>query len=124
MQTARLTLLLIICFGFAGFAGATTLPGGGQQQEYFIRQEANIGLLVRVTGREAQFESRVSTIDGELVIASSIPGSRLAPLFQYVPPVSEDRQLDLRVVAPLDTNRTEFKIGLSRLEVRDTRSSR
>ncbi len=125
MSSARLVLLLTLCVLFtAPFTWAAPLPGGGQVQEYFVRQQAGEGLLITITGREAQFESRVTTIDDELVVASAVPGSRLAPLFQYVPPVGSGRQLDVQVIADLDTSRSAFEMGLSRIDIRDDRSAR
>lgn len=118
-------LALILCaLAPATNLRAQTLPSGGQQQEYFVRQEAGEGLLIRVNGREAQFESSVFTIEDDLVLASGVPGSRLAPLFQYIPPTDSSRQLDVRVTAALDTNRSNFEMGLSRIDIRDERSAR
>jgi len=117
----RLPAALVMLVALA--AGAAELPGGGQQQEYFVRQNAGESLLVRVDGREARFESSVFTIDGERLISSQVPGSRLAPLFQYVPAADEDRQLDIRITAPLDTDRTRFDLGFSRFTVRDDRTA-
>lgn len=118
---ALLTLGLLV---LAAEALATPLPGGGQQQEYFVRQETGEGLLITISGREAQFESRIYTVEDELVLASGVPGSRLAPLFQYIPPTTRSRQLDVRVTAALDTNRSTFNMGLSRIDIRDDRSER
>ncbi|MEM1412333.1 MAG: hypothetical protein AAGH19_08230, partial [Pseudomonadota bacterium] len=105
-------------------AWATDLPGGGQLQEYFVRQNAGEAVLVRIDGQEAIFEAVISTIEGEVLVASGTPGSRIAPLFQYVPSPSSERQLDIRVTAPLDTDRSRFDMGLSRITVRDDRTGR
>ncbi len=103
---------------------AAELPGGGLQQEYFVRQQADEAVLIRVDGHEAEFESAVFTIDGERIIASGVPASRIAPLFQYVPGAPDDRQLDIRITAPLVTGNSRFDMGLSRMNVRDDRSAR
>lgn len=121
---AVLAVVLFTVMGGPAPLWAASLPGGGQQQEYFVRQQAGEGLLIRINGREAQFESQVLTIEDELVLVSQVPGSRLAPLFQYIPPTDRSRQLDVKVTAPLDTNRSTFEMGLSRIDVRDDRSAR
>ncbi|MEE4173358.1 MAG: CHAT domain-containing protein [Xanthomonadales bacterium] len=122
----RVPVLLLMFLGLAQSppARATALPGGGQQQEYFVRQEADEALLVRIDGVEAQFEAAIFDSDGELIVASGTVGSRIAPLYQYVPTANQSRQIDLRITAPLDTNRTAFNMGLSRITVRDDRSAR
>ena len=104
-------------------ATANELPGGGRQQEYFVRQESGEALLIRIDGVEAQYEAAIFDPDGELIVASGTVGSRVAPLFQYVPSTGQSRQIDLRITAPLDTNRTAFNMGLSRITVRDDRSA-
>lgn len=121
---ALMASLVLLAAVVAPWARATELPGGGQQQEYFVRQNADEVLLVRIDGREAQFDAVITTIAGEVLAASGVPGSRVAPLFQYVGSTIDDRQLDIRVTAPFDTNRTRFDLGLSRLTIRDDRSAR
>lgn len=109
---------------FALPVDAQESSGGPRLQEYFVRQQADEGLLIRIDGVEARFESVVSTVAGEPLAASGVPGSRVAPLYQYVAPTKQDRQLDIRITAPFDTNRTRFDTGLSRVVIRDDRSAR
>ena len=123
-RVAAATVLAILTLFLAAVdARATDLPGGGQQQEYFVRQEEGEGLLVRIDGIEAAYEAAIFDPDGELIVASGTLGNRIAPLFQYVPSSGQARQIDLRITAPLDTNRTAFNMGLSRITVRDDRSA-
>ncbi len=116
-------VVLALVVGSPMLLGAE-LPGGGQQQEYFVRQQADEALLIRIDGFEAQFESSVYDTAGERLIASGVPGSRVAPLFQYVSTADRERQLDIRITAPFDTSRSRFDLGLSRITIRDDRSAR
>ncbi len=103
---------------------AAELPGGGQVQEYFVRQHTDEDLLIRIDGREAQYQAEVFDQEGELLKISTVPGSRLAPLFQFIRGADRDRQLDIRITAPLVTDRSRFDLGLNRFTVHDQRGAR
>ena len=121
-QAGLRSLCLVLSLVGAGSLAAQ--QGTGASQEYFVRQQPDEAMLVRINGVEAEFQARVFTIDDELVIASGTVGTRLAPIFQYVASTREERQLDIRVSAPLVTNRSRFDVGFNRIIIRDDRSRR
>ena len=92
-------------------------------KEYFVQQGADEALLIKVNAFEAEFESRLSTQNGKLLLLSGIPGSRIVPVFQYVNAQKEPRQLDIEVTSSLHTKRSDFGLGLTRLQAWDDRSS-
>jgi CHAT domain-containing protein len=92
-------------------------------QEYFIQQSAGEDLLITISAFEAEFESRISGPNAEVLLLSGVPGSRIIPVFQYVPAPKNNRQLDIEVTSSLYTGRTEFGIELTRLKPWDSRSS-
>ena len=115
--------LLILAAGFAvsgaSYAQENEAP---LRQEYFIQQTVDEALLIRIDAFEADFESEISAADGDIMLVSALPGSRMAPLFQYVRGGKQNRQLDIEVTAGPHTNRSEFGISLTRLNVWDKRS--
>lgn len=92
-------------------------------QEYFVRQSADEDLLITIKAFEAEFESKIAGPNGEVLLFSVVPGSRLIPVFQYVNAPKKDRQLDIEVTSHLHTARSEFGLELTRLKVWDQRSS-
>jgi tetratricopeptide (TPR) repeat protein len=92
--------------------------------EYFVRQGMGELLFIRVNSYEAQSNARVLDRDGVVLLSSSLPGTRVAPLFLYVDDAPEERQIDIEVSSPSHTNRTRIELGVSRLVVRDERTSR
>ncbi len=93
------------------------------RQEYFIQQGADEALLIKVNAFEAEFESRLSGQDAQLLLLSGIPGSRIVPVFQYVNATKKPRQLNIEVSSSLHTKRSNFGLGLTRLSAWDDRSS-
>ena len=116
-------LLAIITAGtfFPAVADAQTTPKP-LTQEYFIEQTANEALLIKINAFEAEFESRITAQNGEVLLLSSIRGNRLAPIFQYVSAADKSRQLEIRVSSRLNTQRSQFGIELARLSAWDERS--
>lgn len=108
-----------------------TMPGesGAQvdepviSQEYFIQQAVDEDLLITISAFEAEFESRVLGENGQVLITSGVPGSRIVPVFQYINAPRADRQLDIQLTSGLHTGRTEFGIELTRLKPWDSRSN-
>lgn len=92
-------------------------------QEYFIQQAADEDLFIRINGFEAEFSSRVSTQEGQQLMLSGIPATRLVPVFQYISAPDKDRQLDIEVFSNRYTGRSEFGLELVRLKAWDDRSS-
>jgi CHAT domain-containing protein/tetratricopeptide (TPR) repeat protein len=92
-------------------------------QEHFVQQAAGEALLIKIDAFEAEFESRLLGPDGEVLLVSGLPGSRIAPLFQYVQPPGKTRQLDIELASGSFTQRSEFSIELTRLTVWDERSN-
>lgn len=110
--------------------GLTASPSLGAQtgvstitHEYFVQQAADEALLIRINAFEAEFESRLSGQQGELLLHSGLPGSRIAPVFQYVDAPKKPRQLNIGVTSDLYTGRTGFDLEVTRLTVWDNRSS-
>jgi len=93
------------------------------RQEYFFQQSAEEDLLITINAFEAEFESRVSGANGELLLVSGVTGSRIVPLFQYIFASGNNRQIGIEVTSSLHTARTEFGIELTRLKPWDSRSS-
>jgi len=91
-------------------------------QEYFVQQAVDEDLLITINGFEAEFESRVSGENGEVLLRSGISGNRIAPVFQYIYAPKSARQIDIEVTSGLHTARTEFGIELTRLKPWDSRS--
>ncbi len=112
------------------FLAGTSIPSillaqTGEQiitQEYFVQQEADEALLIKISAFEAEFESKLSGQSGELLLLSEIPGSRLAPVYQYVNIPKNARQLNIEVTSGLHTRRSQFGLELTRLKVWDDRS--
>ncbi|MCW8927113.1 MAG: CHAT domain-containing protein [Xanthomonadales bacterium] len=92
-------------------------------QEYFVQQAADEALLIRVDAFEAEFESTIRGEESEVLLRSGIPDSRIAPVFQYVQPPAEARQLGIEVVSSKQTSRSEFELQITRLTVWDERSN-
>jgi len=92
-------------------------------QEYFIQQALDEDLLITINAFEAVFESKISGPNGEVLLLSSVPETRIAPVFQYIYAPKKSRQLDIEVTSSLHTGRTEFGIELTRLKPWDTRSN-
>ena len=120
IRSQRLNMLALLCLSL--LVSGVSASELGMTREYFVRQQTDEALLVRIDGLEAEFEARMFDIQGELLQASALPAVRLAPLFMYVGPAAEERQLDIRLKAPLVTNRSTFQVGFSRITVRDDRS--
>ncbi len=91
-------------------------------KEYFIQQAADEDLLITINAFEAEFESRISGQNDENLLVSSVPGSRIIPLFQYVDAPKSLRQLDIEVSSYQHTARSEFGLELTRLKIWDDRS--
>lgn len=117
---ARLRLAGLSCLLLAPMA----LAQDGLRPEYFIRQQPNEAAFLRLDGFEADFTSTVRDGSGEVLLVSGIPGERLAPLFQYLPPTTAGRELIIEVNTRAATSRSRFDIGHSRLLIRDERSNR
>jgi tetratricopeptide (TPR) repeat protein len=116
---ARLAILLLLA--------AQSVPaqtGPPLTREYFVRQDANQPLVIRVNPFEAEFRVQVSNPAGQVLKLSTIPQSRNLPVFLYIDGASGARQLDIRVDAPWYTAATDFELEFSRLDVRDDLSAR
>lgn len=111
--------MALVCLALAA-APARAQSG---RQEYFARQEADQGLLIRVNGFEADYRAVLSEYGGEESLAAAVPGDRIAPRFHYLAPVTQARDLVLLVDAAAVTSRSRFDIELNRITVRDTRSA-
>jgi tetratricopeptide (TPR) repeat protein len=96
--------------------------GGLITQEYFVQQSADEDLLITIHAFEAEFESQITDQGGAILLDSGIPGSRIAPVFQYVTAPDKNRQLDIRVTSSLHTMRSEVGLELTRFKVWDNRS--
>ena len=92
------------------------------KQEYFVRQGTDEDLLITINAFEAEFTSRISGQNGEVILRSDFPGSRIVPIFQYINAPDSSRQLDIEVTSSLHTGRSEFGLELARLKVWDDRS--
>ena len=97
--------------------------GSGSSHEYFIQQEADEAVLIRIDSFEAEFESTVTGPAGEEMLVSGLSDSRIAPVFQFIDGGKESRQLGITVTSSLRTNRSKFDLGLTRLKVWDERSA-
>jgi len=92
-------------------------------KDYFVQQASDEALLIRIDAFEAEFKSGVSEQAGNQILMSAIPGSRIAPLFQYIRPQQDPRQLDIQVSSNQHTKRSEFSLALTRVEIWDDRSN-
>lgn len=92
-------------------------------QEYFIQQAVDEDLFITVSAFEAEFESKITGANEEVLLLSGIEGSRIVPVFQYIYAPKTGRQLDIKVTSSLHTAHTEFGIELTRLKPWDSRSS-
>jgi len=92
-------------------------------KEYFVPQTAEEAVVIRVGAYEAEFVSRLATEEGEVLAESGIPDARMLPLFQYVQESDSPRQIDIEVLATQATNRTDFELELTKLNVRDERTA-
>jgi len=118
-------LPLVIILGAVAIPTPARAQGAEQpmKQEYFFQQAADEDLLITINAFEAEFESRVSGVNGETLLRSGIDGSRIVPLFQYIFASGSNRQIGIEVTSSLHTARTEFGIELTRLKPWDSRSS-
>jgi CHAT domain-containing protein/tetratricopeptide (TPR) repeat protein len=116
LHACLLVGIAIPCVSFAQ-AGDTTIT-----QAYFVQQAAGEVLLIKINAFEAEFESKISGPNGQVLLLSAITGSRIAPLFQYVNASKSARQLDIEVTSKRHTGRTEFGLELTRLSIWDERS--
>ncbi len=95
-----------------------------EQQEYFVHQNADEALLIRINTFEADFEVSLLDPEGRPLLVSKIGNSRLVPVFQFVNAVRSPRQLDIRVFSDQNTRRSKFSLGLTRITIWDDRSER
>ena len=116
---------LVICLTGLAIPGVSSAQAETPviSQEYFIQQNIDEDLLITVNAFEAEFESSVIGENGEVLLSSAVPGSRIVPVFQYINAPESARQLDIQVTSGLHTGRTEFGIELTRLKPWDSRSS-
>jgi CHAT domain-containing protein/tetratricopeptide (TPR) repeat protein len=118
-------VLYVICVAgitVPGYASAQT-ENPPIAEEYFVQQAAEESLLIRINAFEAEFESEVGTHEGQVLITSGIPGSRIVPVFQYINAPSKARQLNIEVTSSLHTGRSNFGLEISRQVVWDDRSN-
>lgn len=92
-------------------------------KEYFVRQQPGEVIVVRVDAFEAAFTSELTTEDGEVAARSGLAQARMLPIYQFVPEAAAPRQIDIEVSATQVTDRTEFELVTTRLNVRDERSA-
>ena len=112
-------------FLLAGISSAALAEEGDNRisQEYFVQQAAGEALLIKINAFEAEFESTIFGPNREVLLVSGLPGSRIAPIFQYVHEPGKARQLDIELASASYTERSEFGIGLTRMAVWDNRSN-
>lgn len=125
----RIIALALLALAPPGSTLGQEQPEAGQatvvaSKEYFVQQGADEAIVVRVSAFEAEFESRLSTGEGDKLSESSLPDARMLPLYQFVAEPGKPRQVDIDVAATQVTDRTEFELELTRLNVRDERSAR
>ncbi len=92
-------------------------------KEYFVRQEANEALVIRIDALEAEIKASVYAPEHRLILSSALPASRLVPVFQFISSTSTPRQLDIAVSASHSTANSEFDIAFTRLSAWDDRSA-
>ncbi len=92
-------------------------------KEYFVQQQPGEAVVVKISGFEANFTSRLSTENDDLKMESGLPEGQTLPVFQFVVVSDVPRQVNIGVDATRVTNRTEFELGLTRLNVRDDRTA-
>jgi len=121
----RCSVGVVLLIAGITISGVSFAEGDDAQitQEYFVQQATGEALLIRINAFEAEFESKIFGPSREVLLISSVPGSRIAPVFQYVHPPDKPRQLDIELTASSHTDRSEFGIELTRLAVWDERSS-
>ncbi len=112
-------LVLGVVLGLVSFA----VPAAQIKQEYFVRQEADEALLIRISAFEAEVESSIFAPERRLLLSSFMPKSRLVPIYQFIDPTSKPRQLELAVSSGLSTANSKFKIEFTRLSTWDKRSA-
>jgi CHAT domain-containing protein len=125
MQRWRLVLpglLLVLAAGWPVSSALAQAEPVALRQEYFIEQRPGEELLIRISGTEASFQTRVYASGRDLIALAGIPESRIAPLFIYVKSRQAGRQLDIEVTAAQATARSRFDLGVSRMNVFDERS--
>ncbi len=116
--------LVITLVGFSipsGLRAQSVAPA--MTQEYFLQQADDEDLFITISAFEAEFESKITGANGEVLLLSAIEGSRIVPVFQYLYAPKSGRQIDIKVSSQLHTGRTEFGIELTRLKPWDSRSS-
>jgi CHAT domain-containing protein/tetratricopeptide (TPR) repeat protein len=121
IRTLTLTGLLLVTLGL--WPATVQAASDPKVQEYFVKQSADEHLVIRINGYEAAFSASISDQDGRELMRSGLPGTRLVPVFQYVNAPENDRQLNIEVSAGRYSNRADFSLEFTRLEVWDERSS-
>jgi len=126
LSANRISCLSLVCALLIGFAlglVSFSVPAAQMKQEYFVRQEADESLLIRVSAYEAEIEVSVFAPERQLLLSSVMPQSRLVPIFQFIDPSSKARQLELEVSSGLSTANSKFEIEFTRLSAWDNRSA-
>lgn len=126
LYTAGFNRLAICCalfFGIVLSLASFDLPAAQIKQEYFVRQQADEALLIRVNAYEAEIEVSVFAAERKLLLSSVMPQSRLVPIFQFIDPTSKSRQLELEVLSGLSTANSKIEIEFTRLSSWDNRSA-
>jgi CHAT domain-containing protein len=117
--TLARALLIVFALGVVSFSA----PAAQIKQEYFVRQEADEALLIRISAHEAEIESNVFAPEQRLLLSSVMPQSRLVPIFQFIDSSSKSRQLELVVSSGLSTANSKFEIEFTRQSAWDNRSA-
>ncbi len=94
------------------------------EQEYFVRQNADQPLVIRITPFEGAFTAHISDKEGRMIHEASLQGNRNFPVFIFIDAHEKSRQLDIRIKAPWRTRATQFDLEYNRLDVRDDLSTR
>ena len=106
----RVLLAIIMAGSFYPVVSDAQTSAEPVTKEYFVQQDANEDLLIKINTFEAEFESKLTAQGGEVLLLSGIPGNRIAPVFQYVHASSNSRQLEIEVRLKLHTARSQFGI--------------
>ncbi len=122
-STVRMAICVLLVFSFLPGSASSNDPANQLQQEYFVRQDADEALLIRIDAFEAEIQARVFAPERRLLLSSAMPQSRLVPIFQFIAATPRPRQLDIEVSSGLHTENSKFDIEFTRLSAWDNRSA-
>jgi CHAT domain-containing protein/tetratricopeptide (TPR) repeat protein len=118
-----LLILLLITAPTCAWSAQGGDVSADRPAEYMIYQYPGIDMVVKIDARETEFQSAIYGPEAALIKASSIPGRRIGPLYQFIDADDKPRQLMVKVSPAKPIDRSRIKLELIQLPEHDRNSA-